>query len=475
MNVFEKGVEVAERITFYGISGNLISFLTGKLGQSTAMAAANVNAWGGVAQLLPILGAVMADSFVGKYYTIIAASLIYILGLGLLTLSAMPPSLSCLNQERSSMSAPESLVHMQVILFFVALYLVGIGLGGHKPCVQAFGADQFDQEDPIESKAKSSFFNWWYFGVCGGGLLAIRNRNAKLPVVGDNEQLVQETVPHNGSRQFRFLDKALLPPENSNRSAKVCSESEVEEAKAVLRLFPVWATSLVFAIVFSQPPTFFTKQGITLDRSIGSKFVIPAAALQCLIGICIVTFIPIYDRVLVPVARKLTGNPAGISMLQRIGTGLFISIFTMAVAAVIERKRLMVAVQHGLIDLPHITIPMSIWWLLPQYVFFGISEAFTMVGLQEFFYSQVPNELRSVGLSLYLSIFGLGGLLSSFLVSLINKASSRGGGESWFPDNLNRAHLDYFYWLLAGLSTIGLGLFIYFAKSYIYNKRKAPL
>ncbi|KAL2893521.1 Protein NRT1/ PTR FAMILY 5.10 [Bienertia sinuspersici] len=144
----------------------------------------------------------------------------------------------------------------------------------------------------------------------------------------------------------------------------------------------------------------------------------------------------------------------------------------MAVAAVIERKRLMVAVQHGLIDLPHITIPMSIWWLLPQYVFFGILEAFTMVGLQEFFYSQVPNELRSVGLSLYLSIFGLGGLLSSFLVSLINKASSRGGGESWFPDNLNRAHLDYFYWLLAGLQYHRFGSFHLLCKVVHLQQKK---
>lgn len=70
---------MAERIAYYGISSNLISFLTGKLGQSTAMAAVNINAWSGVACLLPILGAVIADSFVGKFYTIIASSIIYIL------------------------------------------------------------------------------------------------------------------------------------------------------------------------------------------------------------------------------------------------------------------------------------------------------------------------------------------------------------------------------------------------------------
>jgi len=75
-----------------------------------------------------------------------------------------------------------------------------------------------------------------------------------------------------------------------------------------------------------------------------------------------------------------------------------------------------------------------------------------------------------VGLSLYLSIFGVGSFLSSFLVSAIEEATSADGGDSWFANNLNRAHLDYFYWLLAGLSVIELAAYLYFAKSYIYNR-----
>ncbi|KNA04047.1 hypothetical protein SOVF_203300 [Spinacia oleracea] len=511
-------VEMAERMAYFGISGNLISYLTGELGQPTAMAASNINAWSGVSKLLPILGAVIADSFMGKYYTIVASSCIYILGLGLMALSAMLSSLSCLNNS-------------QIIIFFVGLYLVAIGQGGHKPCLQAFGADQFDEEDPTERKAKSSFFNWWYFGVCLGGLLGIgvlsyvqdnlswalgfgipcillvialvilllgtmtyrypvklegespftrigrvfvaaaNNWNAKLPVDGDGDG---DAKPHDGSVQLTFLNKALIAPDTVKRCVKACSKSEVEEAKAVLKLFPTWATNLVFAIVYSQTTTFFLKQGITLDRSITSNFAIPAAAMMSFSGICIIVFLPIYDRVLVPIARKSTGKPAGISMLQRIGIGQFISIIAMVIAAVIEKRRLETASEHGLMDLPNVTIPMSIWWLLPQYALMGISEAFTMVGLQEYFYDQVPNELRSVGLSLYLSILGLGGLLSSFLVSLINKVTRfRGGGESWFSNNLNHAHLDYFYWLLAALSVLQLAFFVYFAKSYIYNKNKA--
>ncbi|GAB2271904.1 hypothetical protein Dimus_006732 [Dionaea muscipula] len=528
--LFIVGVEVAERIAYYGIASNLISYLTGPLGQSTAMAAANVNTWSGVASLLPLLGALVADSFLGRYRTIVVASLIYILGLAFLTLSALLHSLDPLNcgraMERNLCYSP----HLQVILFFMALYLVACGQSGHKPCVQAFGADQFDGQDPQEVKDKSSFFNWWYFSMCLGAAFAVsalnyvqdylnwalgfgvpciimlialvifllgtrtyryvvkseerspfiriskvfataaRNWRTSASAIAA-EQEAQGILPQRGSQQLRFLDKALVAPDSSKKDGSVCSIADVEEAKSVVRLFPIWATCLVYAIVFAQSSTFFTKQGVTMDRSIASSFSIPAASLQSFISIFIVIFIPIYDRLLVPFSRSMTGKPAGVTMLQRIGIGMLISAISMVVAAVVENKRLTVALEHGLIDLPHATVPMSVWWLVPQYALFGVADVFTVVGLQEFFYDQVPSELRSVGASLYLSIFGIGSLLSSFLISSLNKATSRDGRDSWFANNLNRAHLDYFYWLLAALSVLGLALFIYFSKSYVYNRR----
>ncbi|KAL3366262.1 hypothetical protein AABB24_011091, partial [Solanum stoloniferum] len=519
------GVEVAERFAYYGIDSNLISYLTGPLGQSVASAAENVNVWSGTASLLPLLGAFIADSYLGRYRTIIIFSVLYILGLGFLTLSTVLPSSHSDCQDTATCSPPK----FQIIFFFFSLYLVAFGQGGHKPCVQAFGADQFDPQDPEESKAKSSFFNWWYFGMCGGLFMTVcilnyvqdnlswglgfgipcivmglalvvfllgsftyrfhQSSDEKNPFIRIGnvfinaarnwqtttsaisvEQEVQGIQPHEGSEQFKFLNKALLAPNGSKENGKICSISEVEEAKAILRLIPIWTTCLVYAIVFSQSSTFFTKQGATMDRSLGSNFEVPAASLQSFISLSVVIFIPIYDRILVPVARAVTGKPSGITMLQRIGTGIFLSILSMVVAAIIEKKRLQTALEHGLVDMPKATVPMSICWLIPQYILFGISDVFTMVGLQEFFYDQVPVELKSIGLSLYLSIFGIGSFLSSFLISVTENITGKDGQTSWFSDNLNRAHLDYFYWVLAVLSTIAFTAYLYFSRSYIYNK-----
>ncbi|KAF2608580.1 hypothetical protein F2Q68_00045635 [Brassica cretica] len=165
----------------------------------------------------------------------------------------------------------------------------------------------------------------------------------------------------------------------------------------------------------------------------------------------------------VSMGKLFTHNSSGITMLQRIGTGIFLSILAMVVAALVEIKRLQAAKDD-------VTVPISVWWLIPQYVFIGLSDVFTRIGLQELFYDQVPCELRSLGMALNLSIYGVGNFLSSFMISVIDKVTSHSGQTSWFDNDLNEGHLDYFYWLLACLSSIALAFYLWFAKSYVYNR-----
>ena len=263
----------------------------------------------------------------------------------------------------------------------------------------------------------------------------------------------------------------MAAPDHLEEEGWVCSVTEVEEAKAMLRLIPIWCSCLVYGILFAQTETFFTKQGATMDRMLISGFNIPSASFQSISAVSILIFLPVYDRILVPIARSFTGNTSGITMLQRIGTGILISIFVMILAALVEMKRLKTIHEYDLVDNPSATIPMSIWWMAPQNILFGVADVFTMVGMQEFFYDQVSTELRSIGLALYISVAGVGSFLSAFLVSFIDKATSGSDRDSWISNNLNKAHLDYYYWLLAGLSALGFACYLHFAKSYIYNRK----
>ncbi|CAM0955382.1 unnamed protein product [Alopecurus aequalis] len=515
--LFIIAVEIAERFSFYGVSANLISYLTGPLGEGLAKAASAINLWNGVAQLLPLLGAALADSWLGRYRTILLASLLYILGLGLLAVSTLLSSGShkCGTAGHTPCPPPSGL---QMAAFYTSLYLVALAQGGHKPCVQAFGADQFDESDPREAVSRSSFFNWWYFGICAGtavtliflsyiqdnigwglgfgipcivmafalAVFLLGTRTYRY-YVSDSKQRslfarASETFAawRNSRRKSTNPLPATSGPESSahvdeeEQELVISNQDLVEEAKSVLRLFPIWATCLIYAVAFSQSSTFFTKQAATLDRRVGHGLQVPPAALQSFISITIVVLMPLYDRVLVPLARRYTGVSSGITLLQRIGTGMLLSLVSMVVAALVEKRRLRVAMDAGLVDQPKVPVPMSLWWMVPQYVLFGAADVFTMVGLQEFFYDQVPDKMRSLGLAFYLSIFGIGSFISSALVSGIDRATSA-KGHSWFSNNLNRGHLDYFYWLIAGLSALELLVYVFFAVIFKYKKKSVAI
>ncbi|KAF5191846.1 NRT1/ PTR FAMILY 8.1 [Thalictrum thalictroides] len=165
---FILGNEFCERLAYYGMSTNLVNYLQLRFHMGNAEAAKQVSIWTGTCYLSPLLGAYLADTYLGRYWVILIFSIIYVCGMAGLTLTALIPWMkpSC---DTSGVCHPQG---YQRALLLIALYLIALGTGGIKPCVSSFGADQFDDTDETEKKKKGTYFNWFYFSINVGALIA---------------------------------------------------------------------------------------------------------------------------------------------------------------------------------------------------------------------------------------------------------------------------------------------------------------
>lgn len=101
----------------------------------------------------PLLGAILSDSWLGKFRTIFYVSIIYACGNILLALAAAEP-----------VGLP------QIPFSMVGLVLIALGTGGIKPCVSAFGGDQFTL--PQQALQLAAFFSMFYFSINAGSLIS---------------------------------------------------------------------------------------------------------------------------------------------------------------------------------------------------------------------------------------------------------------------------------------------------------------
>ncbi|KAF5751397.1 protein NRT1/ PTR FAMILY 8.1-like [Tripterygium wilfordii] len=534
------GNECCERLAYYGMSSNLVTYFKYRLNQHSATATRSNLNWSGTCYITPLIGAFLADAYLGRYWTIACFSIVYVFGMTLLTMSASVPGLrpTCYADDKCHAS------ETQTAVCFVALYIIALGTGGIKPCVSSYGADQFDDTDETEKQHKSSFFNWFYLSINVGALIAgsvlvwvqenvswgwgfgipamamgiavvtffwgsklYRNQNpGGSPITRLSQVLVasfrkyQVQVPADksllyetaeaesniqGSRKLdhtedlRFFDKAAVDTRTDQVKDSVdpwtlSTVTQVEELKSIIRLLPIWATGIIFSAAYSQMGSLFVLQGQTMDTRFGkSNFKIPAASLSIFDTLSVIFWVPVYDRIIVPIARKFTREKNGITTLQRMGIGLFISIFSMIAAAILEVERLKMVKRDNYYARDW--IPMSIFWQIPQYFLIGCAEVFTFIGQLEFFYEQAPDAMRSMCSALSLTTGALGSYLSSLLVTIVTSVSTKNGKVGWIPDNLNYGRLHYFFWLLAVMSVLNLGAFLLIAKRYTYKKAVGTL
>ncbi|CAH9080031.1 unnamed protein product [Cuscuta epithymum] len=312
---------------------------------------------------------------------------------------------------------------------------------------------------------------------CQVVVAALKKWRTEIP---SEEDLFEADPPENGSRKimlhtqgFRFLDRAaVITPKDVEKKKqnpwRLCPISQVEEVKCILRLLPIWLCTIVYSVVFTQMASLFVEQGDAMETKI-SNFRIPAASMSsfdiCSVAVCIF----IYRRLLDPLIGRLKRGPLGgeskgITQLERMGVGLVIAVMAMLSAGIVECYRLKYAIKEC-IDCEGMS-SLSILWQIPQYALIGASEVFMYVGQLEFFNEQTPDGLKSFGSALCMTSISLGNYVSSLLVSMIMKFSAKDRMPGWIPGNLNRGHLDRFYFLLAGLTILDLVAYIMCAKWY---------
>jgi len=145
-------MEFCERLAYYTFQTNLSIFIQKHLGSSAAKASIITGLFGSLVYVTPLIGAYMADAVWGRYKTIMLFSALYIVGLYVVAIASWPTILS------------------STLFYFALFVLICIGAGGIKSNVVTMGADQFD---PVtEMKQMNSFFNWFYWMINVGSLIA---------------------------------------------------------------------------------------------------------------------------------------------------------------------------------------------------------------------------------------------------------------------------------------------------------------
>ncbi|KAJ3674655.1 hypothetical protein LUZ60_005271 [Juncus effusus] len=286
-------------------------------------------------------------------------------------------------------------------------------------------------------------------------------------------------IPH--TDQFRILDKAAIatskdeirPDGEASNPWRLCTLQQVEEVKCIVRVIPIWSCGVIYSIPVFQHGNYVVYQALQTDRHLGkSGFEIPAGSFVVFNMLALTIWIPIYDQLIVPWLRKITKHEGGLTLLQRMGAGMLISILATIVATFVEQKRRNLALNHktiGFTSYGGAISSMSSLWLVPQLALFGFSEAFNIIGQIEFCYKQFPENMRSVASAIVLSSLSISNYVCGMMVTIVHRVTGKDGKKNWLNQDLNEARLDLFYITLAVIGSLNFFYFLACAKWYRFK------
>ncbi|KAM7526463.1 hypothetical protein LguiA_016365 [Lonicera macranthoides] len=497
----------------------MITYLTNVWKLSYTHAAGIVNIWGGIAMILPIGFAFLVDSAIGNYIMLLLSSISYSIGLGFLAMST-PPVLYK-STDTCSEYKPECIGQTQKVLFYTALALIAVGISGHLVALPSFLQQNTSNTENDEDESKILWQALGLFGVVlvpiiGGialpyirpwavrfGIPAICTLVATLlflsgscqykyvspegspvttmfRVVVATASKISQRVPNDASLLYntdpnsvphlhglRCLYKAavVLPTKPIQDQEKnrwtLCSVTEVQETKSVIRMIPMWITFIICGVVLSIGNTYFLEQGNHMNRKVGHLtvplpfFLVLYDSAKNICGQLYIYFAALFGRYSPPIG---------------IGVAMIFSVLCCITAAKVEIRRIGVIRSHGLLDKPNEDIPMTLFWLLPQFLLLAALDGFSQASIASFFANQAPPSMKTYLCYLTNGVLGLGTMGSVLSVYIVGKVSEKGGRPNWFRSTLNESRLDRYYWTLAGLSAVNLVVYILVASFYSYRE-----
>ncbi|KAH9504090.1 hypothetical protein Btru_067703 [Bulinus truncatus] len=403
--------------------------------------------------------------------------------------------------------------------FFISgLVLVAIGTGGIKANVGLFGAHQVQDLGP---QAVQVFFNWFYWFINSGAMLA-------FSVVAYVQQNVSFTwgylltllsmivalmvlnlarssyiyKPGQGSvllTSLKICHQACCktPPVTSGkkdlfRSARKQYGGDFDNATvdgviAVLRVLPIFFFIIVFWMVYAQVgnreiyaisdfavnlwftydtqmETTYFLQGERMDLSAGDMK-IPVAMLNLFNGVVVLVLIPILDRFIFLCFQRLHWP---LSYMHRIGIGLVFSACSVFFAGWVEIERKKHFGFNQVVgEETFYASNRTVFLQIPQYVLIGAGEAFTATAGYEFAYTQAPDTMQGLITGLYLATVGLGSYLSTAIIALIEVATQ---DDPWFPDEINDGSAEYLFFVFGAIT---MAFFVgYLPAAYAYEYKE---
>ncbi|KAK9741494.1 hypothetical protein RND81_03G110100 [Saponaria officinalis] len=503
---------------------NLIVFLITVFNIKNIPAAQINNIFSGLICFFPFIAAIFADSAFGNYSVTLFSSLISLLGVIMFTLivtikSMRPPSCAL---NTITCTSPTT---TQYAFLYIALTMASLGLGGTRFVLGTMGADQFDKPQHQASFFNWFIFSLYVGWIIAYTLLiyiqtsvswalsfviallanllaavlffvgsrfyrkfpprgspftsiarvfvaAFRNKKS----VGDGEDCYfhenEDSKLAYGppSDSLRFLNQAAKIKHNENqeqcpimtKSWTLCTVEEVEDVKKLIKILPLWTSSMLLSGVIGVILSFTVLMALVMDRRIGkSTLKIPAGTFTVITLILTAITSSTLDRFIYPAYTKLTGRK--LTFLQCIAVGHISNIIASIGFALIERQRLRSFQARDQIDWPNDVAPLSALWLAFPLALLGIGEGFYFSPEIAFYYQEFPKALKTTSTAMVSLHIAAGFYMSSAFIDIVGRNSS------WLPNDLNLGRVDNASWLLAIIASINFVYFILCAMFYKYN------